>query len=194
MKKIEIMGASFDPPHRGHGQIVSGLLDQLVPDEIWLVPARQHAFSKTLTDPIHRLAMLELLLQDFVGKPVEINRYELDKEGVSYSYDTLVHFAEAQPLDTFAWVIGSDNLANFPRWYNYLKMLERFSVHVYPRPENPMHPLLPGMIPLNGVDEVAVSSSDVRKTILAGKDPTELVGEKVARYIRDNNLYKGEVK
>lgn len=186
---IEIVGASFDPPHRGHRQIVEGSLKQHIFDEIWLMPAKKHAFSKSLMEENHRLEMLQLFLEDFRGEPVRIETYELTKEGTSYSYETLTHFADTQPSNTFAWVIGSDNLASFNLWHNHLELLQRFSVYVYPRPNHPIEPLLSGMILLKDVEEIAVSSTEVRTRVRAGEDVTDLVGQAAAAYIKKNKLY-----
>lgn len=183
------MGASFDPPHRGHRKILENSLKQNIFDEIWLMPAKLHAFSKSLTEPNHRLMMLQLFLENFKQKPVRIETYELEKENTNYSYDTLAHFSNIRPSDNFAWIIGSDNLAGFNRWHNYSDLLQRFSVYVYPRPNYQMDPLLPGMIPLKGVISVDISSTQVRNKVKAHEDVTDLVGKAVADYIKMNKLY-----
>lgn len=187
---IEIVGASFDPPHNGHREIVSDLLAKNIADEIWLIPAKKHAFSKSLIEGDHRLAMLQLFLQDFQEKPVRIETYELEKEATSYSYETLRHFAESRPADTFAWVIGSDNLPDFPKWFKYLELLQQFTVYVYPRPNYPMEHLLAGMIPLIGVNEVSVSSTEIRTKVKAGEDISSLVSSPIAEYIKEHALYQ----
>lgn len=187
---IELMGASFDPSHNGHREIVSGLFAKNVGDEIWLIPAKKHAFSKSLTEGDYRLAMLQLFLQDFQEKPVRIETYELEKETTSYSYETLRHFAESQPLNTFAWVIGSDNLSDFSKWHKYRELLQQFTVYVYPRPNYPMRPLLEGMIPLNGVNEVAASSTEIRAKVSAGQEINNLVNPAIAEYIKEHVLYR----
>ncbi|MEK7592179.1 MAG: nicotinate (nicotinamide) nucleotide adenylyltransferase [Patescibacteria group bacterium] len=189
---IELMGASFDPPHNGHHEIVSGLLAKNIADEIWLIPTKKHAFSKSLTEGDHRLAMLQLFLQNFQEKPVRIETYELEKETTSYSYETLRHFAESRPLDTFAWVIGSDNLPDFPKWFKYLELLQQFTVYVYPRPNYPMEHLLAGMIPLTGVNEVSVSSTEIRTKVKVGEDISNLVSPVIAEYIKEHALYQPE--
>lgn len=189
---IELMGASFDPPHVGHNQIVVGLLAQNIFDEVWLVPAKKHAFAKSLSGEDHRLAMLQLFLEDFKNDPVRIETYELEKDATSYSQETLTHFSQQRPLDTFAWVIGSDNLVNFPKWYKYLDMLQNFNVYVYPRPGYPMEPLLEGMVPLAGVKEVAISSTEIRNKLKLREDVTNLVGPRVAAYIAEHGLYQPE--
>jgi len=184
------MGSSFDPPHKGHYQIVSHVLSKNIFDEVWLVPAKIHAFDKSLSDENHRLEMLKLFIHDFKKKPIKIETYELEKKSTSYSYETLSHFARKQPLDKFSWIIGSDNLANFPKWNKYLELLQRFTVYVYPRPNYPMKHLQKGMIPLKKVKEKNISSTEIRAMAKDGKDITDLVGLQVAKYINLHKLYK----
>ena len=189
---VELIGASFDPPHNGHREIVSGLLDKNIADEIWLIPAKKHAFAKSLTEGDHRMAMLQLFLQNFQEKPVRIDTYELEKETTSYSYETLRHFAESRPNDTFAWVIGSDNLPDFPKWFKYLELLQQFTVYVYPRPNYPMRSLLAGMVPLTAVNEVSASSTEIRTKVKAGEDIANLVSPAIVKYIKEHALYRLE--
>ena len=187
---IELFGASFDPPHNGHKEVVQGVLGLGIFDEVKLVPAKQHPFSKQLSPDEYRLAMLKLFLEDFKGQPVQIDTFELNKDGVSYSYQTLMHFAQTYPEDTFAWLIGSDNLPSFKKWYEWQALLDRFPVYVYPRPGHPMSPLLLGMIPLPEVEGVAISSTEVRNRVKAGQEIYGLVGQSVAAYINEHNLYR----
>jgi len=134
--------------------------------------------------------MLQIFLRSFQEKPIRIETYELEKETISYSYETLRHFAESRPLDTFAWVIGSDNLPDFPKWFRHLELLEQFTVHVYPRPNYPMEHLLAGMIPLTEVNEVSVSSTEIRNKVRAGQDINNLVDPAIAEYIKEHALYQ----
>ncbi len=189
--RIGILGASFSPPHLGHAEIVKNTLDTKTFDQVWLMPAHVHPFLKNLETSEHRLTMVQLLHDELrqQGYNVLLEKYELDKEDPSYSYTTLTHFAALRPADTFAFIIGSDNIEHFNRWYHYQELLAKFEVYVYPRPNYPMTGLLPGMKPLTGMPEVSVSSSEVRAAIVAGKPVEGLVGEKLAAYLSQHRLY-----
>ena len=92
---IVLFGGAFDPPHLGHQHITQSLLDQKIADEVWYVPTKEHPFSKPMTPAKHRLAMLELIVTD---PRIKIEEYELDKEGISYSRDTLDFLSQSHPF------------------------------------------------------------------------------------------------
>jgi nicotinate-nucleotide adenylyltransferase len=140
--------------------------------------------------------MLELLIKSaFWHHPqlrpdqLKIERYELEHPGPSYSYLTLQALAGQYPEHMFKWLIGSDLVSNFHKWYHAQELLQHFSVLVYPRQNFPAEPLLPGMTLLESVDPVAISSTQVRKRLAAGLAISDLVDTEVERYIRSNHLY-----
>src|SRR5258708_37454252 len=108
--QIALRGASFDPPHLAHQQIAQYLREQKLVDEVRLVPAREHPFGKPLSPAAARLEMCQLL-------GVKIETYELDQDELSYSYKTIQALAEKVPENSFQWVIGSDNLISFNKWF-----------------------------------------------------------------------------
>jgi len=160
-------------------------LAQKLCDEVWYVPVKHHHFGKQVTDDVHRLAMLQLILQP--GTRVET--YELGISGINYTYDTLEYLRHTFPEHKFSWIIGSDNLPDFHKWGDIEMMLSRYTFFVYPRAQFPMQPLYKGMIPLHNVTEVAVSSTDIRAKIAAGESVTGLVDPRVEEYIKRNSLY-----
>jgi len=189
--KIILFGGAFDPPHLGHQQVSQAILDQDIADEVWYVPAKEHPFSKKMSQASHRVAMLELIIND---PRVKIELFELNKTGVSYSRDTLDYLSAKYPEHTFSWVIGSDNLPEFHKWVdskgdNYQDLLKHYRFYVYPRQNFPIEPLYNNMIPLDNVDEVEVSSTTVREKISRGENVQGLVDPAVAVYIDSNQLY-----
>jgi len=187
---IALFGASFDPPHAAHKKIVEQLLEQHLVDQVWLVPVKDHPFGKTLSDEKHRLAMVKLL-EEAIDKPTKtrIEEYELHQDLPSYSFQTLTVLSAKYPEDTFSWVIGTDNLAHFHEWHEAQKLLEKFTVYVYPREGSDHESLLPGMKLIMNVPEVTVSSTDIRKKVLDGNSIAGLVEPSIAKYIKENGLY-----
>lgn len=190
--KIILFGGAFDPPHLGHQFIVKNILDLKLADEVWYVPAKTHPFAKKLTVDEHRLAMLEFLVAD--DQRTKIETYELDKDGVSYSHETLDALAQKYPEHEFAWLIGSDNLAKFHLWgdsrgRDFKAMLAKYHFYVYPRKGHPFSPLYDNMVPLENMKEIEVSSTLVREMIKHHQDISKLVKDEVVQYIKKNNLY-----
>ncbi len=198
MEEVGILGAAFDPPHRGHAHVVSEMLRSGRVAQVWLVPVKAHPFSKSLSDAKHRVVMVELmkadlLSQGFSDSQVQINTYEIEQTGVSYSLKTLEHFGKLYPDKHFNWIIGSDNLTHFPKWYDYQKLLAQYPVLVYPRPGYPIVGLLPGMELQEQVSPWPASSTEARAQ-LALKTANEtaidqLVLPSVAQYSKLHHLY-----
>ncbi|HYD34683.1 MAG TPA: nicotinate (nicotinamide) nucleotide adenylyltransferase [Vitreimonas sp.] len=190
--QIVLFGGSFDPPHLGHFQVTEQLLDQKVADEVWYVPVKQHHFGKQMNAVEHRLAMLDEVVaahQEQWPEQVKIEPYELQQEGINYTYDTLEFVSQRSPEHTFSFVIGSDNLAGFHRWLAVHEMLLKYRFYVYPREGFPMEPLYENMVPLNTFPSVRVSSTEIRERLSSFQSISELVLPAVDQYIRDHQLY-----
>jgi len=183
--KIILFGGAFDPPHRGHQQVVKNILQKKIADELWYVPVGTHDFQKEMSSAEHRVAMLKLILQD----NTRIEDCEINRPGVDHTYDTLNELSDLYPEHEFSFLIGSDNLEKFHLWGSYEKMLKRYKFYVYPRKNFPMK-LLNNMIALKNFSEIDVSSTQIRSLVENGKSVEELVGLEMAEYIKKNNLYK----
>lgn len=121
---IGLFGGSFSPVHWGHYQVVVQLLDAKAVDRIEVIPAFLNPFKQDqppLPEPI-RLAMLAATFQE-LGQ-VGINRIELDRAGLSYSYETLEAFAQAYPSDQLYLILGADTFASFHQWKRTDRVLE----------------------------------------------------------------------
>jgi nicotinate-nucleotide adenylyltransferase len=185
---VALFGGGFDPPHIGHQFIAKILLDRQIADQVWYVPVKHHAFGKQVSADQHRLEMLKLILP--VGdERIRIETYELEKVGISYTYETLTHLSQQYPENSFSFVIGSDNLPTFDKWLEIHPKLLNFPFYVYPRKGYEMAPLYQGMIPIENVPEVAVSSTEVRTKIKNQESVTGLVDPQVERYIKEKGLY-----
>ncbi len=202
--KIAVFGGAFDPPHLGHLQIIKTLFQQEVADEVWLVPTGIHDFDKQMQPARHRITMLKLLIEaapDRVQDKIKINRCELERGGVSQTYDTLAELAGRHPQHQLSWVMGSDNLAKFHVWENYQRLLTEFLVYIYPRLGFALQPMYTGMIPLTGVERIKVSSTKIKELLQSAEveNPAakqvrnqlnELLPAEILKHIKDESLYQ----
>ncbi|OGJ37214.1 MAG: nicotinate (nicotinamide) nucleotide adenylyltransferase [Candidatus Pacebacteria bacterium RIFOXYB1_FULL_39_46] len=189
--KIVLFGGAFDPPHLGHQHITQILLNQQIADEVWYVPTKEHPFSKSMSPVVHRLAMLKLIINN---PRIKIEKYELEKGGISYSRDTLDYLSNKYPQHSFAWIIGSDNLPDFHKWgdsqgRDYQDLLDHYRFYVYPRKNFALKPLYKNMIPLEQMKEIEVSSTVVRQNVKQSQPITKLVDPLVKEYIHTHHLY-----
>jgi nicotinate-nucleotide adenylyltransferase len=187
---VALFGGSFDPPHLGHLQVAESLLHQRLSDQVWFVPAKQHPFAKALSPEKERLAMLELTVAaSSLQNQLRIEKYELSQDQPSYSYQTLVALRQKYPQHQLSWVIGSDNLAQFHRWYRYQDLLDEFTVYVYPRKNSPMTHILKGMQPLTDVPEINISSQKIRQNLELQLSIAGLVVPAVEEYLYNKAQY-----
>lgn len=186
MSKIGLFGGAFDPPHLGHQAVTKALLDQKLVDEVWYVPVFQHPWANQLgkthlTDYQQRVEMLELITQP--GSKVAHFR------DVSFTYPTLTYFSEKYPQHTFFWVMGSEYLPKFNLFLEGHPKLIDFPFYIYPRTNFPMKPLYSNMMPIAGVDEIAISSTLVRETVNSHQAVEHLVDPQVKDYLDSHQLY-----
>jgi len=196
---IGILGGSFDPIHNGHLYLADQARAALSLDKVVLIPALRppHKTSRTLTDSIHRLRMIELALQ---GRDWLItDRREIERGGISYTVDTVKALSAAYPDSKLYFIIGSDSLLELSSWRSIDEIARRVTFvtlsreHEHeitrlklPDPRLADIPIQSTILPAAPLE---VSSTQVRRYIAAGKSILHLVPEAVALYIERNRLY-----
>lgn len=183
--RIAVFGGAFDPPHYGHLSVAQAVLDKAHADEVWFLPVHSHPFDKRLSQPNTRVEMVQLILQD----KMKLCTLELETTEKSYTFVTLQKLAKMHPEHTFCFVIGSDNVAQFPKWFHARELLTQFVVLVYPREGSESIMLLPGMKPLTNGATVKISSTAIREAVGAGRSLKGLVPPAVDEYIHTTGLY-----
>lgn len=189
---IAILGGSFDPPHNGYVAIIKNVLGSQKARKIILMPTSIHPFGKKLTLSYHRSKMAKLL----EGKNTKVSDFEIKKNSISYSIQTLKALQKQFPKDKIYWIIGTDNLKNFTKWKDWREIIEKFGIIVIPRRNFPVTEGLLGgesqnIIILTEKDfsPINISSSQVRKRIKEEKSIKKMVPREVEKYIIENKLY-----
>jgi len=187
---ITLFGSSFNPPHLGH-QLVTSQAFELIPslNELWLLPMYQHVFNKnTNLAPVkHRLAMAKIL----ENHKIKTQTCEIDKKMSGNTIEPVKYLQQKYPQHNFSFLMGSDQLKNFTQWGSWQKLLKLIPFYIYPRVGFPPKPLYPSMSLLNHPLQIItnVSSTMVRKRLQNKLTIKHLVPEKVAQYIKTNQLY-----
>ncbi|RTZ68853.1 MAG: nicotinate (nicotinamide) nucleotide adenylyltransferase [Tenericutes bacterium] len=105
---IGIFGGSFNPIHKGHLAIAKEAIKELNLDKLFFVPNFKSPFKTSIkyADPEHRVAMIDLV------KPnkSEVSKFEINRKGISYTFETVDYFKQKFPDDNLYLIIGSDNL------------------------------------------------------------------------------------
>lgn len=183
--RVGVLGGSFDPIHHGHLIVAQALREQLALDEVRLVPAGAQPFKggRHVASAEHRAGMVALATD---GEPgLVTDRSELERSGPSYTVVTLRELRARLPGAELMLLVGSDAAAELPTWYEAEEIPALATVVAFPRPGEAAH--APGAVV---VPAVAISSTDVRARVRAGRSIRYWVPERVAEYIATHRLYQ----
>lgn len=201
MRKLGILGGSFDPVHNGHIGLAVDAKKQMGLDEVLLIPAKLQPFKldKNMVSGQQRLEMIRLAVADKPGiTPCD---YELQQEQISYTYKTLKAISEMEGPDTEIYFLtGTDSLLQIHRWKNAEEMLRTYNFIVGSRPGY-KDDELKGCIEflkkeyntnVTKVDnnQLNISSTEIRDRLHSGQGLGGLVPKVVERYIIEHGLYK----
>ena len=188
--KIGLFFGSFNPIHIGHKVIASYLVDFTDLDRVMFVVSPQNPLKqkKNLLDQYQRLQIIRAEIED--NSKLEVSDIEFDMPKPSYTIDTLVRLKEKYPENDYSIIMGSDNLQNFHKWKNYEQILEDYSIYVYPRPGYEISGSHKNIHIIEGVPQMEISSSFIRKSIKEGKDISYLMPEKAWIYTDEMNFYR----
>ncbi len=116
MAAIGIMGGTFNPIHLGHIAIARAAYEQFHLNEIWFMPNHIPAYksNQALVSGEKRLAMIRLAIQDYPF--FKASDFELNREGKTYTYETLELLTQQFPHHEFYFIMGADSLSYFENW------------------------------------------------------------------------------
>ncbi len=203
MRRVGLMGGTFDPVHYGHLVVAEEVYAALDLAEMLFVPAGQppHKPNRVVTGAQHRLAMLEFAI---AGNPhFSISRVDLDRPGPSYTVETLRLLREQWgELTALYFVIGWDSLEDLLTWYDPAGILQQLSYLVAVRRpgynehegyRDSLEARLPGIkqrllvVPAPQFD---ISSTDLRQRVAEKRPIKYQVPESVEQYIKQYKLYQ----
>lgn len=185
------MGGTFDPPHLGHLVAASDAAQALGLDLVLWVPSALHPFKKgsVRTSPAVRLEMVRAAI---AGDPrFRADALELEREGPSYTVDTLRELHARHPGAELFFLTGADNLRDLPKWREPDEVVRLARLVVVSRegeaaPEDTRYPAV-----AVHVLRVDVSSTEVRRRVAAGESIRYLVPEPVREIVERERLYRG---
>jgi nicotinate-nucleotide adenylyltransferase len=191
MSKVGIFGGTFDPIHHGHLITAQSVREIRDLDKIIFIPSfiSPHKADVNSANPEHRMNMLKLAVEevDFF----EVSDYEIIKEGISYTIDTLKEFKKK--YDELEFIIGYDNIFKFHTWKNPDEIMKTTKILVLkrksslPPPHEDKYVKSALFVETRGIE---ISATDIREKVKQGMPIHYLVPEKVKEYIYSFNLYK----
>jgi len=205
-----IFGGTFDPVHYGHLRAASEVCEKLAVDDFRLLPAgRPPHRDYTGAEAYHRLAMLELALAPHPD--LTVDEREVRRDGPSYMVDTLASIRREAGQRPVILCLGQDAANKLSGWHRWRELLELAHLLVMKRPRSrPRYPdevaevlrerrvqrprqlmeTACGRVCTLGVTQLAISSTDIRRQLAAGRDPRFLLPSTVLAYVRKHGLYQ----
>lgn len=198
-KKYCIYGGSFDPLHIGHVSLAESAVRECGLDKLIFMPAYISPFKQDrhVTDGRDRCGMIESVLN--TNSAFCLSRYELNKEGPSYTIETLRHWDNM--LDgTLYFLLGFDSAVQLDKWYCGEEILRNYHLITARRPDTDysagmrrieeFREKLGSDITVLDMEPVDASSTEIRNLIKAGKPIKGLVPPGVEEYIIEHQLYR----
>jgi nicotinate-nucleotide adenylyltransferase len=196
---VGILGGTFNPPHLAHMVCASEARAQLALERVVLVPTGvpPHKPMEQEPGPMHRLEMCRLAAgghRDWL----EVSAIEIERDGPSYTVDTLREIHASQPGDELTFIVGGDVAWSLPIWHEPEAILELARVAVAERAgarREEVRDRLAGMagsaerISYIDVPRLDISSSALRRRVREGRPIDYLVADPVADYIEQRRLY-----
>jgi nicotinate-nucleotide adenylyltransferase len=177
--RVALFGGSFNPPHVAHQLVALYVLETMPVTELWFVPAFQHAFDKPLAPFADRYRMCELAAAA-LGSRARVSDIEARIGGPSRTLKTVERLQQDHPGADFSLVVGADLVGEIDRWYGGETLRRRMPIIVVGRAGG--QGSAPVVMP-------AVSSTEIRAALAAGRDASALVPKTVLDYIASRGLY-----
>ena len=193
-----VLGSAFNPPHLGHLALAQEALSRLDLDEVILVPTGQPPHKRIADDPGRECRMEMTRLAAAEDERFSVSRLEIDREGPSYTYETLGLLAEERPESELVFVMGADAAVGLESWRTPERVVELARLAVAERPgvagadvaEVVRNLGAEGRTTMLEMPQFGVSSSAVRQRAKEGKPLRYLVPRSVAAYIEGKGLYR----
>ena len=196
--RIGLFGGAFNPPHVGHLVCAQEAFGQLQLDVVVWVPVGQAPHREIPQDPG---AEVRFQMCDYATAADErfgLSRIEIDRDGPSYTADTLRELRQRSPDDELLVILGGDQAAALPAWHEPAEVMRLATIAVAERADSDrarVEDAIGGRADLRFFDmpRIDVSSTMVRERAASGQPIRYLVSDKVANFIGAQSLYGASV-
>ena len=202
--KIGIYGGTFNPIHLGHLHILREFIRRLELDKVILIPTHvpPHKQSFDLASGEDRVKMCKIAAGEIVEAPVEVSTIELDREGKSYTAETLEELKRQHAENEFYLLMGEDMFLTIHQWYRPETIFSLATVCGSPRSEDGLQKLCEqrdflekmygARCRVEDIPYFPASSTEVRELAQQGESLSRLVPSGVEDYIKTHGLYRGD--
>lgn len=200
MRKIGVMGGTFDPIHVGHLMLAEWAADAAKLDQVWFIPTGQSYMKsdRKILPGQERLHMTELAVAG--NSRLKCLDLEIRRTGYTYTYETMEQLKEQYPDDKFYFVEGADCLFTMEHWKCPERLLASCTILAAVRNgasteqlEEKRAELLEkfgGDILLIPFIQLNISSTDIRERLREGRSVRYMIPDKVLTYIEEKGFYR----
>ena len=193
-RRVGVMGGTFDPIHHGHLVAASEVQSWFDLDEVVFVPTGRpwQKVDRDVSPAEHRYLMT--VIATAANPRFEVSRVDIDRDGPTYTIDTLRDLAAAMPDADLYFITGADAMAAILTWRDHEELFELAHFVGCTRPGHEMdEQTLAGLpverITLVEIPALAISSTDCRVRVISGEPVWYLVPDGVVQYIGKHGLY-----
>ena len=198
-KKVGIMGGTFDPIHYGHLMLAQNALETYQLDEIMFVPSGTPWLkdSTKVLSKNKRVHMTGIAIED--NTSFALSTIEIDREGNSYSYETVEELKKQQPDTEFYFILGADSVLEIEKWKYPDRLMSECILLAAVRDECDREGLQKQIayleekykadIRILPAKRLDISSTDIRSRIAEGKSVRYMLPDQVIQFIEKNHLY-----
>jgi len=186
--KLIFFGGCFDPPHKGHYEIIQKCSKEC---HLFLIMPTLNSPLKNKTSNTsshHILEMLTLLIED-INHPIEIDEYDFTRSGPTYTVDTIRYLQQKYPEYSISMIMGADQLMKFQQWRDYHEIMNSIHIIVFNRDGYHFTPLPRMSFTWVKNFKIDISSERIKADIIAGELNKNDLTPSIKNYIYENNLY-----
>lgn len=194
-QNIAIMGGTFDPIHYGHLVAANVVQQEFNIDKVIFIPTGNpsHKQNVTISSAEHRYTMTVLATLD--NPNFSVSKLEIDREGLTYTIDTIEYIKSILPNVKIYFITGTDAISQISTWKNSERLFELAEFIAVTRPNylltDDIKAVLDNFkIHFIEIPALSISSTDIKKRVKSKKSISYLLPRSVEDYILKFNLYK----
>lgn len=187
-QSIVIYGGQFNPIHLGHMIVASEVYAHIKPAKFYFIPSFMSPLKShnDYLDASLRTKMIKLAIEDLGFG--EICYDEIERQGQSYTYDTIMEIKKNHPLSKLYVVIGTDQYEQLNKWYK-IDELKLYITFIIVNRDTSTQEVASDMVALN-IPRVDINSTMIRNRVKDNQSIKMLVSNSVERFIRGEGLYE----
>lgn len=196
MKKIGIYGGSFDPIHIGHLITANNVVDELGLDELIFVPSNKTPLKETTLSASNKDRYNMIRESISLNSKLSVSDYEINRDGLSYTYNTIKYFKEEYEASDLYFIVGTDRVQDLHLWYKIKELSELVTFIFVARDKEKLEDIVKKSEFYNSIKYVIldlpvieISSSLIKQRIKDKKSVTYMLERKCLEYIKEVGLY-----